>query len=196
MKRRRSIEQHLRARNARRSKRPQVATLVRETLEWLHIAEQREEYGDCWLWTGATNAQGYPIIKWPGCTCATVRRVVLALDARPAGPRQPVVPTCGERACVNPAHLVRSSIRQVAQRAAKAGAFSTPLRAARIAAGKRASNQAKLTAEQARQIRESHESGPVLALRYGVDKSMINNIKRGEAWRVYASPFAGLGARA
>ena len=125
-----------------------------------------------------------------------MRRVVLALDGRPAGPRQPVAPTCGERACVNPAHLVRSSIRQVAQRAAKAGAFSTPLRAARIAAGKRASHQAKLTADQARQIRESLESGPVLALRYGVDKSMINNIKRGQAWRVYGSPFAGLGARA
>jgi len=32
----------------------------------------------------------------------------------------------------------------------------------------------------------------VLAERYGVSKSWINRIKRGEVWRVLSSPFAGL----
>ena len=51
-----------------------------------------------------------------------------------------------------------------------------------------------LTIEQAREIRMSDESGPVLALRYGVDKSLINGIKAGRNWKEYSNtnPFAGL----
>lgn len=191
-----TIEQHLGQRQGRRSSsNPHIRTLVQETLDWMAIAQHCDEVGECWLWSGTRDGHGYPIMKWPGCRCTTVRRIVVALDGRPAGPREPVASTCEERLCVNPAHLVRSTASAVARRAARKGAFSSPLRSAKIAAAKRASSAAKLTAEKAQEIRKSTESGPVLAKRYGVDKSLINNIKRGEAWRVHASPFAGLGAR-
>jgi hypothetical protein len=52
--------------------------------------------------------------------------------------------------------------------------------------------QAKLSESKVQEIRLSDEPGPVLAERYGVSKSWINKIKRGEVWRVLSSPFAGL----
>ena len=118
--------------------------------------------------------------------------IVQQLRKKTGGPGPPVdTYGCPQRGLIAALFLLVTNepAGNAAKRAADARAD------ARVAAGKRASNQAKLTAEQAREIRESLESGPVLALRYGVNKSLINNIKRGEAWRVYASPFAGLGAR-
>lgn len=79
--------------------------------------------------------------------------------------------------------------------AAARGSFSSRSRAAKIAAGKRSSGAAKLTLEQAREIRASEDTGPVLAERYGVNRSLIGSIRRGVAWRDYSDPFAGLGAR-
>ena len=38
----------------------------------------------------------------------------------------------------------------------------------------------------------STESGPALADRYGVNRSLINRIKRGDAWKDYTNPFGGL----
>ena len=46
--------------------------------------------------------------------------------------------------------------------------------------------------EQVREIRLSEDSGPVLAERYGVNRSLIGGIRRGTAWRDYSNPFAGL----
>jgi hypothetical protein len=42
---------------------------------------------------------------------------------------------------------------------------------------------AKLNEERVREIRASNESGPTLAKRYGVDRSIINEIRRRELWR-------------
>ena len=52
-----------------------------------------------------------------------------------------------------------------------------------------------MTLEMAREVRASNESGPVLAKRYGVDRSLIGSIRRGEVWKDYSNPFDGLGMR-
>lgn len=153
-----------------------------------------DEIADCWIWAKATSESGYPIVKVRGCGCRLVRRLVLDLVGTPVMPRQPVVTTCGEKLCVNPAHLKASTIAAVAKASADQGAFSGMARAAKIANFKR-SKSAKLDIDKAREIRLSSESGPVLAARYGVNKSVINNIKRGVSWKDYANPFFALGAR-
>lgn len=160
------------------------------TLKMIH--DRCDEVGDCWIWKGATGAQGYPIVRRRPAACLLVRRVAVELDGRPAKPRQPVTATCGDKLCCNPAHLKPSTPAAIARVAAAKGSFATPERAARIAASKRKSSQAKLTMEQAREIRMSEESGPVLAERYGVNRSMIGSIRRGTAWRDYSNPLAGL----
>lgn len=151
-----------------------------------------EEVGDCWMWQGATSDTGYPIMKRYGGPCMFVRRVVMQLKGRPPAARQPVVSTCGEKCCCNPSHLKLATPSEVGKRAAAQGAYSSPARAAKIAKARRNAPGAKLTLDQAREIRASEESGPVLAARFGIDKSQVNNIKRGDAWREYCTPFSGL----
>lgn len=156
------------------------------------VRERCEEVGECWIWQRATDGLGYPIMKVDGAM-RLVRRVVVQASGRVLQPRQPVGVRCDDRLCVHPEHVYPSSVRAIAKKAAKQGAFSKPTRGAKIAKAKRASSKAKLTLEQAREIRASSDSGPVLALRYGVNKSLINRIRSGDAWRDYTgNPFAGL----
>ena len=156
------------------------------------LKDRSDEVGECWLWKQAVSKGGYPIMKVQGCGCQLVRRVAAKLAGHELAPRQPVATSCDEKLCVNPAHCKPSTIRAIAKKAGKAGAWSTPKRSAKIAAAKRA--KGKLTAEQAAEIRASTESGPILAARFGIHKSMVNNIKCGDSWRDYTSPFAGLAA--
>lgn len=165
------------------------------TLKMIH--DRCAEVGECWVWQQAVTTRGsYPIMRVRPGGCLYVRRIAVALDGRPAQPRQPVVATCGEPRCCNPAHLQPSTTAAVAKHAAEQGKFSTLTRRAKVAAHRRAAPGTKLTMEIARTIRASTETGPVLAARYGVNRSLINAIKRGTAWPEFGgNPFAGLGRR-
>lgn len=163
----------------------------KEMLDW--IKSKCEVDGKCWLWAGALNHCGHPIMRLPGdrkSGCKMVRRVSLEASGKTVAPRHPVVTTCGNDECCNPAHLKQVTIQKMCQAAAANGAWQTPARAAKIAAAKR--KDCKLTMEQAQEIRLSTESGPILAERYGVNRSLINGIKRGERWKDFSSPWAGL----
>ena len=179
-------------RSNKKTKPPVILTrvLVAETLELMQLVERTEEFGDCHLWVGSTTEQGYPTYKPFGCNCKLVRRAVFALNGGVLEPRVPIITTCGEKLCINPAHLKASTVSAVGIEAGKRGAWKTKSRCAKISASKR--KGAKLTIEIAREIRMSSESGPVLATRYGVDRSLINGIKAGTRWRDYSNPFAGL----
>ena len=186
-------------------KNPRTQTLIDETMLMMRVVMNVEEVGDCWEWTGSvTKDTGHPIIHMrqpvqgmPRTGCMTVRRLVFMLNGGTLVPRLPIDCKCGNRLCVNPAHLVQSSIQKIAQRAAKnadqTGAWKSEDRRRRISLAKR--QKAKINLDIARDIRMSPESGPVLAERYGIDKSLVSSIKRGVIWRDYSSPFAGLGAR-
>jgi hypothetical protein len=157
------------------------------------IKARCEEVGECWIWQGGVSGTGYPIMKASGYKsgCQLVRRVVVELSGRELKPRQPIAASCGDKMCCNPDHLKLSTWSLIGKRAAKDGAFSGVARANKIAAARRVAH-AKLTEDQAREIRLSTESGPVLAERYGINRSRVNAIKRGEAWKDYSSPWRGL----
>ena len=177
---------------------PRIDALIKESMLMMRVVMNIEDDGECWTWTGAVNQQGHPIIhlRQPvhgHVGCLTVRRYVFLLTNGFLLPRQPIGCTCGDKLCVNPAHLYQSSFSKVAKIAAKNGAWQGQDRAIKISIAKRAT--AKLDPQKAAEIRMSDESGPVLAERYGVNRSLVNSIKRGLIWRDYSSPFAGLGAR-
>jgi len=171
---------------------PRINVLIAETLEIMRIMDSTAEEADCILWTGATGQSGHPIYKPQGCGCTLVRRAMFELTKGSLQPRVPIDTTCGERRCINPAHLVESTVQAVAKRAAKRGAWGGVKRAAKIAATKRL--KGKLTIEAAREIRMSDDTGKNLAARYGVHVSLIKGIKAGRAWKEYTNtnPFAGL----
>ena len=158
------------------------------------IKDRTEEVGECWIWQQGTS-NGLPQMKVKGCACKLVRRIVVAIDGRPAEPGQPVAVTCGEKLCVNPKHLKPSTTRAVAKAAARKGAWKGQVRCAKIAAAKRAGANVKLTAEMVQIIRSSDEPGPALAKKLGVDRALIPRVRAGKAWKDYSNPFAGLGAR-
>lgn len=167
-----------------------TSTLVDQTLEMMKIIERTEEYADCHLWTGATGDSGHPIYKPTGCGCILVRRAMFRLNGGELEHRVPIDTTCGEKLCVNPGHLVKSTPGAIAKKAALRGKWSGKARCAKIAEAKR--KNCKLTMEAAREIRMSSETGPVLAARHGVNRSLITSIKLGKAWKDYSNPFAGL----
>lgn len=170
---------------------PLTAGLIAEMNYIMDIIERTDEVGDCWIWNSTVSKPGgYPIMNVSGCGCRLVRREAFMLAGGVLLPRQPVDVICDERRCVNPAHLVASSTAKIAQKAADQGKFSSLARGAKIAAARR--TKAKITIEDARVIRMSDEANPVLAARYGVNKSVIQGVKSGARWRDYSNPFVGL----
>lgn len=146
------------------------------------------EEGDCWLWDGSAS-NGYPTVKRQRKN-VYVRTLMFESMGKHKPDGHNITSRCGCKLCVNPEHLYVATVSAINRKAARAGAWSSPARAAKISASRR--KNSVLTMDIARTIRLSDESGPVLSLRYGIDKSMVNNIKRGDAWKDYASPWAGL----
>ena len=146
--------------------------------------------GDCWQWHGCMQG-AIPMMKHDG-KVANVRRWVLL---ERGWPMTGFIATynCGNPKCVNPEHTGRSTRTQTNRRnmAEMSGATNT-LRVKRIAEVKRRTD-AKLSQADVDKIRASDEKHQDLATRYGVTKSLIGKIRRGEVWRTFsASPFSGL----
>ena len=147
----------------------------------------------CWIWTGATTDNGYPIANKKGVGCQLVRRVAYELSGKTLYTRVPIVATCANKLCVNPKHLVRSTVKKVAIEASETGYHARIDRRLKISKFKRAAEGgAKLTQSQADEIRSSKESSPILSKRYGVHRSLINKIKAGLVWKDYTNPFQQL----
>ncbi len=167
----------------------------RQSLTLPLIRARCVECGTCWEFiTGAKTEhhRRHAHAKHEGKQ-VIVRRLAYELANGPIKQGLRIVTTCGNPYCVNPAHQSALTESQKGKRAAENGAFASPAR--RHAVAQAARKRGKLTPEQAQEIRYSTESGPVLAEKYGINKSRINSIKRGEGWRDYSNPFAGLGAR-
>lgn len=146
--------------------------------------------GDCWEWSGHMNGP-IPIMKHDG-RVANVRRLVMINRGVPMKGFIATC-TCGNPKCVNPEHTARSSRAQMNRRIMSDMSSATnTLRSKRIAEVKRRTD-AKLSQADVEQIRASGDTHQHLAARFGISKSIIGRIKRGEMWRTFsASPFAGL----
>ena len=146
---------------------------------------------DCWIWQGAT-ARSVPIIRIDGASQA-VRRAILTDSGVTMG-RYVAVVRCLEPMCVSPGCVSKVTRADVARQSHKhRGAQFSLTRRKRIS-DKARERWGKLTIEKVREIAASTESERVLAERYGVTRSLIGGIRRGDKWRDYTNPFAGLGA--
>ena len=146
--------------------------------------------GYCWEWHGCMQGS-IPMMKHDG-KVANVRRLVLIERGVPMTGFIATY-TCGNPACVNPEHTGRNTRTQMNRRImADMNSATNTLRIKRIADVKRRTD-AKLSQTDVDQIRASDDRHEDLAARFGVSKSLIGRIRRGEMWRTFsASPFAGL----
>lgn len=150
--------------------------------------------GGCWEWTGwAGKSKVHPQFKMDG-KHFLARRVAWQLVRGPIPDGTKLLMTCECQVCINPAHAIAVTESEKGKRAAAKGAFSSLTRCKKISDVRRA-RQAKLTLEQAQEIRFSNGRAVELAEKFGVHESRIYAIWRGESWKDYSSPFAGLGAR-
>lgn len=153
------------------------------------IFEHCEEVGECLIWKGRT-ANGSPQIHAGNDNrprYIQVRRFVFEQSSgEPLGANLHPVMTCRDPKCVSFGHMKPMTTKQISRLAAKEGRCSSLQKNAAIAAGRRRSCAVKLNIEIARAIRASDEPGPVLAARYGVNRSLIPRIRAGLAWREQA----------
>lgn len=140
------------------------------------------------LWTGPCNGSDYPMVSVQRKN-KTLRTIMMELMNKKKKANQVVVATCGNKRCINPDHLrlhSRSSVLRASHEQ-----YKDPIRSAKISAYARA-NKAKLTLEQAREIRVSDKTQRELAIEYGVNKATIGSIKSGRTWKETGSLWRGL----
>lgn len=150
-------------------------------------SEHTVEEGECLLWVGPFSTNGYPImIVRKGKV--HLRRVVWNLEHglawnAPAERSHRVVMRCGNKACINVAHMDNMHERSIQALAAAKGSYHKPSRLAACTAAARARPSNKLTMEIAEQIRADQGTYDELAKKYGCNRSLIGRIKRYEYWR-------------
>lgn len=155
------------------------------------IAACCDEEGECLIWGGGSAK--VPHISFDGSKI-NVRALVLRAHSVERIDGTMLGCSCGNRKCVEFDHIRQRTRLQHAQHFGKLGAYSGPVKIAKMAATKRA--KSKLDDEKVAAIRISTKSAKALSAEYGVAASYITSIRNRQLWKDYNSPFAGLGARA
>lgn len=125
----------------------------------------------CWQWRAHTDKDGYGIL--PGDKKNTrAHRLSYELHNGQIPKGMVVCHKCDNPGCVNPDHLFvgttkDNNIDALQKRRNYVGEIN---------------GRAKLNAAQVLEIRDSSESGQALADKYGVSKTLVNGIKRGNGW--------------
>lgn len=161
-------------------------------LDW--IRERCIEDGDCWIWTAGCTSRGVPSMHKNGKVVGVRRVIAEYLGMVIEGKK--VTTKCGNKRCVCPDHVLPATPVALGKMVAKrTGYASFTVRNKKISDAKRA-NSSKLTAEQAKEIRESEDRLIDIAAKYGIAAATAQRIKAGKVWKTYgATPFSGLGAR-
>jgi hypothetical protein len=142
---------------------------------------------ECWEWQAKAQTDGYGVIAIGGRNGKHVlaHRYSYELANGPIPDNKEayhgfvVMHLCDNRKCVNPAHLQLGTQAENCRDAADKGRMIVPkLR------GEQHHNSVKLSREQALEISQSPEPGPVLAKHYGVSKHTVNRIKAGDHWLI------------
>lgn len=137
---------------------------------------EKSEAG-CWNWTGYKDKDGYGTItvkKGSGHTPIRAHRFSLQMhrpDEKSEG--MMVLHKCNNPSCVNPDHLYYGDICDNVRDALEAGHIPMMDK----------HKNAKITKDQAREIRASSGPADAVANKYGISASQVRNIRRKLQWR-------------
>lgn len=160
----------------------------------------REPNSGCWLWEGESCGSGYPFIRHP--TFGTLKngskrrirghRASYAAFNGPVPRGMLVCHKCDVRLCINPAHLFLGTDEDNNRDMRSKGRARTISGDNHFWKGKTVPqfvkpgelhNMAKLTEAQALEILKSEQPYSKLSAHYGVSKSTVCAIKRGQNWK-------------
>lgn len=132
---------------------------------------------DCWPFAGNLN-KGYGVLKVDSTHKQVLAaRVAYEVTHGPLPEGLEIDHVCRNRLCCNPAHLEpvthTENMKRVWERGTRTGIVSGASR-----------STAKLTRADAEQIKVDPRSGRALAKVYGVDRTTIDKIRRGAAYKV------------
>lgn len=136
----------------------------------------------CWLWTGAKDYGGYGMVGHEGKTWRVPRLVWMLTHEDPGSLH--VCHSCDEPSCANPKHLFVGTAQDNALDREGKGR-GTKGRCKPKIAGENAPT-AKLTWIKVAEIRYRHAEGerPThLAREYGVHRSTVEELLRGDTWK-------------
>lgn len=140
---------------------------------------------ECWEWQGCTNSTGYGTVGWHGRNY-TAHRIAAFLSNLVKSPSRPahstdkghVLHKCDNRRCCNPSHFMIGSYSDNQRDAYSKKRKVQPK-------GEKHTN-AKLTDEQAEQIRQRYAAGEYqapMAKEFGVSQTVISLIVRGGSYK-------------
>lgn len=126
----------------------------------------------CWQWRAHTDKDGYGVL--PGDRKNTrAHRLSYEIHKGSIPDGLIVCHDCDNPGCVNPDHLFVGTIKDNAQDA---------LRKKRHYVGEK-NGRSKLTEQNVKEILNSGLNGQQLADKFGVSRSTINNVRRGDTWQ-------------
>ena len=131
-----------------------------------------EPNSGCWLWTGSTTVCGYPQISLNG-TPVRAHRASFEFFKKTTIKNKIICHTCDVPSCVNPDHLFCGTHSDNS----KDKVFKN-----RQSRGERRP-LSKLKETDVLYVRNSKESCVTLGREFGVSRSVISKIRRGEGWR-------------
>ena len=125
--------------------------------------------GDCILWAGSFRGEGRPRVMWKR-RFYMAQRLLLEHRTNRWNPEHKAHATCGNRSCVNPAHLTMRSCADIT----RASSAERPRKGILIALGK--AKTARFGVDKAREAATMRANGAdlaTIAARYGVTKSCV-----------------------
>ena len=149
---------------------------LEQLLDFCEANGHRED--DCVLWAGSFSGEGRPRVMWKR-KFYMAQRLLLEHRTDRWNPRHKATTSCGNRSCVNPAHLTMRSQAEIT----RASSAERPRKGLLIALGK--AKTARFGIDKARDAAAMRAAGmslDVIAARYGVTRSCVctcmNNWKR------------------
>lgn len=155
-----------------------------------------DEFGDCLIWSGY-RANNTPFVFHDG-GMTSVRGLLWRLMGKkvPDG-RVYYRAACKQDGCIAPGHTICDTeadhMKRLAQPEMRTVAGEA-IRSAKIAKQKRKAS--RISEEAIQEILHSNETGPKIAERLGISRSLVSQYRRGRIGATRATnPFQGLGAR-
>lgn len=143
-----------------------------------------DEISGCMVWQGHASMGKHPMMRFED-KAVPARRVVWQFLRGPLTKKQIGVRESCHCLCMDPEHLV-------ARTKAQAGKGHAVKLSTRVKISTAQRRKSKLDTAAVQAIRMSAEPCTVVAAEHQVSVSIVSRIRRGDAWREYTGPWAGL----